>query len=126
MRRRISEVARFTRQPDAVAAFYAALLEHPIPASGQGAYHFSVDGVTLLVHPVGDGPPAPGWPADVDHIALEVDDLEAECERLRTAGYAVLGPARFPWGRSAYLYDPDGRMVELHAPIEPPSKPADA
>lgn len=41
---------------------------------------------------------------------------DAECERLAAAGYQVKGPTQFPWGRSAYLYDPDGRMVELHGP----------
>lgn len=75
-----------------------------------------MEGVNLFIHPVDDRPPAPGWPDDVDHIAFEVEDLDAECQRLAAAGYEVKGPTQFPWGRSAWLYDPDGRMVELHGP----------
>jgi catechol 2,3-dioxygenase-like lactoylglutathione lyase family enzyme len=99
-----------------VAEFYAAILDRPVPASGREAYNFEVEGVNLLIHPLDDQPPEPGWPEDVDHIAFEVEDLNAECERLAAAGYEVKGPTQFPWGRSAYLYDPDGRMVELHGP----------
>ena len=116
MRRRINEVARFTKQPGAVAEFYAGILGRSVPDSGWGAYNFEVEGVNLFIHPADDQPPAPGWPEDVDHIAFEVEDLDAECERLAAAGYQVKGPTQFPWGRSAYLYDPDGRMVELHGP----------
>lgn len=116
MKRRIDEVARFTRQPEAVAAFYAELLGRPPPEPDRDAYLFEVEGVHLFVHIAGEAPAALGWPDDVDHIAIEVDDLDAECERLAAAGYDIMGPADFPWGRSAYLHDPDGRQVELHAP----------
>src|SRR5258708_7112738 len=115
MRRRISEVARFTKQPRAVAEFYAGLLDRPHPGSDSDSYSFDVDGVALFVHMASEAEPLPGWPADVDHIAIQVEDLEAECERLRAAGYDLVGPSDFPWGRSAYLHDPDGREVELHS-----------
>src|SRR5438445_10421353 len=111
MRRRISEVARFTKQPQEVAEFYARLLDGPIPSSASNAYAFDIDGVTFFVAFAGDTAPQPGWPADVDHIAIRVEDLDAECERLRAAGYDLIGPTDFPWGRSAYLHDPDGREV---------------
>ena len=114
MRRRISEVARFTKQPQKVAAFYARLLDRPEPASPSDSFIFEIDGVTLFVHRASESAPDPGWPADVDHIAIHVEDLDAECERLRAAGYDLIGPTDFPWGRSAYLHDPDGREVELH------------
>lgn len=110
---RLKEVARFTRRPRAVAEFYAGVLGQPLTDAGQDVYKFDVAGINLIVHPADGRPPAPGWPDDVDHIAFEVEDLDAECERLAAAGYAVKGPTLFPWGRSAYLYDPDGRMVEL-------------
>jgi catechol 2,3-dioxygenase-like lactoylglutathione lyase family enzyme len=116
MRRRIDEVARFTTQPREVAAFYAALLDAPLPGSERDAYTFDVEGVYLFIHRAGEGPTEPGWPDDVDHIAFEVDDVDADCARLRAAGHEILGPSDFPWGRSAYLRDPDGRVVELHAP----------
>jgi len=36
------------------------------------------------------------------------------CEELRGRGFAFLvEPRDYPWGRPAYLRDPDGRLVEL-------------
>ena len=110
---KITEVARFTKKPAEVTAFYATILGTDAPP-GDSAM-FDIDGVTLLVHEASDDAPPPGWPADVDHFAIQVDDLDAECVRLRNAGFDVTGPTDLPWGRSAYLYDPDGKMVELHA-----------
>lgn len=118
MRRRLHEVARFTPQPRAVAEFYAVLLDRPVPSGlrGEETFNFEVEGVNIFVHPSDGAPPAPGWPEDADHIAFEVEDLEAECARLRAAGLEVHGPSDFPWGRIAWLYDPDGRQVEIHGP----------
>ena len=114
MKRRIDEVARFTRRPREVAEFYAGILDQPLPRDGSEVFNFKVEGVNLFVHLSDEAPPEPGWPPGVDHIALEVEDLDEECERLRRAGYEVEGPRDFPWGRSAYVNDPDGRLVELH------------
>ena len=113
-RRRIDEIARFTSQPREVAEFYSAILDTAVPDEGGGVFNFEVDGVNLFIHPTDDGPLEPGWPEGVDHIAFGVEDLEKECERLRRKGYIVGDPRTLPWGRSAYLNDPDGRMVELH------------
>jgi catechol 2,3-dioxygenase-like lactoylglutathione lyase family enzyme len=55
-----------------------------------------------------DGPP------NEDHVALGVEDLDAACAELRAHGVTLLvEPRDYPWGRSAYLRDPDGRLVEL-------------
>lgn len=113
MRRRINEIARFTKQPSEVAEFYAQILDREIPKSGE-AFSFEVEGVNLFVHPVGTSPSQPGWPVEEDHIAFEVEDLDLECKRLRSLGVRVQGPQDFPWGRSAYAHDPDGRLVEFH------------
>lgn len=99
-----------------MAAFYAAVLGEPAPEPGGDVYRFDAEGVQLLIHRKVERSAEPGHPRDVDHIAIEVGDLDGECERLRAAGYDVVGPSRFPWGRSAYLHDPDGRMVELQEP----------
>jgi catechol 2,3-dioxygenase-like lactoylglutathione lyase family enzyme len=57
---------------------------------------------------VDDGPP------NEDHFALAVDDLNAACDALVARGLILeLEPRDYPWGRSAYLRDPDGRLVEL-------------
>ncbi len=55
-----------------------------------------------------------GGPPNEDHFALAVDDLDGACEELRSEGVTFLvEPRDYPWGRSAYLRDPDGRLVEL-------------
>lgn len=55
-----------------------------------------------------DGPP------NEDHFAVGVTGLDAACEELRERGVGFLvEPRDYPWGRSAYLRDPDGRLVEL-------------
>jgi catechol 2,3-dioxygenase-like lactoylglutathione lyase family enzyme len=55
-----------------------------------------------------------GGPANEDHFAVGVSDVDGACDELRAHGLALLvSPRDYPWGRSAYLRDPDGRMVEL-------------
>lgn len=45
------------------------------------------------------------------HLAYEVDDIYATCERLRAGGVAILRPPRD--GRMAFIKSPDGQSVEL-------------
>ena len=45
------------------------------------------------------------------HLAYEVDDIYATCERLRAAGVAILRPPRD--GHMAFVKSPDGQSVEL-------------
>jgi lactoylglutathione lyase len=45
------------------------------------------------------------------HLAFEVDDIYATCERLRSSGVAILRPPRD--GRMAFVKSPDGHSVEL-------------
>jgi lactoylglutathione lyase len=56
-------------------------------------------------------------PGDGAVVVLEVDDTDAEVERLRE--HVVAGPVDRPdWGgRVAYLRDPDGHLVELFQQI---------
>jgi catechol 2,3-dioxygenase-like lactoylglutathione lyase family enzyme len=43
-----------------------------------------------------------------------VTDLDGSCAALAASGCTFLvEPRDYPWGRSAYLRDPDGRLVEL-------------
>lgn len=45
------------------------------------------------------------------HLAYEVSDIYATCERLRSAGVAILRPPRD--GRMAFIKSPDGHSIEL-------------
>ena len=45
------------------------------------------------------------------HLAYEVDDIYATCERLRASGVAILRPPRD--GHMAFIKSPDGHSIEL-------------
>jgi catechol 2,3-dioxygenase-like lactoylglutathione lyase family enzyme len=109
---RLAELALFTNDVAAVSAFYRELTGVAPVAEWPGGALFAVADAKILVHERSDamaeGPP------NEDHHALAVDDLDGTCETLRAAGLTFLvGPSDYPWGRSAYLRDPDGRLVEL-------------
>ena len=108
----VAEVALFTDDVAAVSAFYGELVGTLPVAAWPGGALFEVGGSKVLVHErsaaLEDGPP------NEDHFALAVDDLAASCDALRARGLVLLvEPRDYPWGRSAYLRDPDGRLVEL-------------
>jgi catechol 2,3-dioxygenase-like lactoylglutathione lyase family enzyme len=108
----VAEIALFTDDVGAATRFYAALLGADPVAEWPGGAIFAVGDGKLLVHEraaaMDDGPP------NEDHFALSVEDLGAAAEALRGHGLAFLvEPRDYPWGRSAYLRDPDGRLVEL-------------
>ncbi len=66
-----------------------------------------------LVHRPADGPVAPGG---CDHLAVQVDDLDATRVRLLATGLQP-GEVQLPGGlngpRTAWLVDPDGYRIEL-------------
>jgi catechol 2,3-dioxygenase-like lactoylglutathione lyase family enzyme len=108
----IDELALFTDDVPSVAAFYRELVGAAPVAEWPGGALFAIGEGKLLVHErtaaLADGPP------NEDHYAFTVGDLDGTCATLTASGFAfVLEPRDFPWGRSAYLRDPDGRLVEL-------------
>jgi catechol 2,3-dioxygenase-like lactoylglutathione lyase family enzyme len=110
--RALAELALFTDDVAATSTFYRGLLGTDPVAEWPGGTLFAVGDAKLLVHAraanMVDGPP------NDDHFALAVDDLDGACAALAESGLAFLvEPRDYPWGRSAYLRDPDGRLVEL-------------
>lgn len=57
------------------------------------------------------------------HVAYQVDDLYALCERLRSAGVTIHRPPRD--GHMAFVRSPDGISIELlqNGPALPPREP---
>ena len=106
---RVSEIAFFTSDVEATVGFYSKMLGREPDVRTDEAATFDVGGVTVFIHETVKS-------RDEDHIAFSVPDLDAACEELRAKGVHVRGPDDFPWGRSAYALDPDGREVELHEP----------
>ena len=101
----LAEIALFTDDVERLVAFYERVLGRPPSANWPGGATFDLDGVTLLVHVRGEA--SEGMPPNVDHFALRVPNVDGEAGRLGTEA------RDYPWGRSAYLEDPDGRIVEL-------------
>lgn len=108
---RLTELALFTVDVAGVTAFYERVLgTAPSDRSEQHAV-FQLGELVLRIHVAVD--PAPGDPPADDHVAFIVPGLDARAGELAAAGDTVDGPRDLPWGRSAYVRDPDGRLVEL-------------
>ena len=106
------EIALFTDDVERAKGFYERLVGGAPEAEWPGGAIFSAGSVKLLVHERAGA--MAGGPPNEDHIALGVADLDAACAGLREQGFSFLvEPRDYPWGRSAYLRDPDGRLVEL-------------
>ena len=101
----LTEVALFTDDVEGLVAFYRQLLAREPSTSWPGGATFDLDGATLLIHVRGEQ--AEGMPPNTDHFAVRVADVDA---RARELGTEVKS---YDWGRSAYVRDPDGRLVEL-------------
>jgi glyoxylase I family protein len=50
------------------------------------------------------------------HVALQVDDLDAVIDELRAEGVDISDASPVGTGRQAFLSDPSGNLVELHQP----------
>ena len=110
--RSLGEVALFTDDVEGASAFYCGLVGAAPVAEWPGGAIFAAGDGKLLVHERAaapdDGPP------NEDHFAIVVDDLDETCAALVSNGCGLLvEPREYPWGRSAYLRDPDGRLVEF-------------
>jgi len=55
-------------------------------------------------------------PANGQHFAVRVDDLDAVVADLRSHGVAVSDPSPVGKSRQAFVSDPSGNQVELHEP----------
>ena len=111
----VDDLAQSTR-------FYRDVFEMPVLNEDATSCAFRFPGVVINLLTVGSAPeliePAPvgqrGTPARM-MLTLEVDDVDAVCERLRAGGVEFLnGPMDRPWGpRTATFADPSGHCWEL-------------
>lgn len=106
----LTELTRFVDDVEAAVDYYEGFLDAEPVSAWPGGAVFDLGGPTLLLHETVEHDDAPGE----DHAAFAVEDVDAACERLEAQGIAVAWPpADYDWGRSAYLRDPAGNLVEL-------------
>ncbi|MBL8061724.1 MAG: VOC family protein [Anaerolineales bacterium] len=109
---KLIEIAKFTDKVAEVSSFYRQFLGVKPVAASPDMTIFINDGVKIFIHKIyeagtGDLPPE-------DHFAFAVEDVDKTCEDLQTRGLMVETPPNdYYWGRSAYLRDPDGQLIEL-------------
>ena len=109
---KLIELAYFTENVQQMANFYRSLLgADPVARSDDMAIFMSGQ-TKIFIHRKyvsAEGE----LPAD-NHIAFAVDDVDSTCETFIQQGMTLeVPPKDYYWGRSAYLRDPDGHMVEL-------------
>lgn len=108
----LSEVAYFTDNVKGLSNFYGTLLGAAPVAQSDGMAIFMVGKTKIFIHRnyepgEGDLPPE-------NHLAFTVEDVDTACQSLAQQGLAIeLPPRDYYWGRSAYLRDPDGHLIEL-------------
>jgi len=107
----LTVIALFTGDVDALTSFYARVLGVEPSERSSGYAVFALGVLVLRIHAAVE--PAPGDPPAEDHVAFSFDGLDAHVASLAAAGLELDGPRDLPWGRAAYLRDPDGRLVEL-------------
>jgi catechol 2,3-dioxygenase-like lactoylglutathione lyase family enzyme len=108
---RIAELALFTSDVPRLTEFYERILGQPPRSRSESHAYFDVGDTVIFIHFATDDSPhgAPGG----DHVAFAVADQDGLSAQLREVGLDVVGPKDFDWGRSAYVRDPDGRVIEL-------------
>jgi catechol 2,3-dioxygenase-like lactoylglutathione lyase family enzyme len=91
--------------------FYLAL-GGEIVYQNEGMAIIGFENVKLLIHARYE--PSEGDLPCENHIAFGTPNIDEEVNRLSSLGLIVeYEPADYDWGRSAYLRDPDGKLVEL-------------
>jgi lactoylglutathione lyase len=102
--------------------FYRDLIGIPFKFANDSYAEFATEGAKFalfarqhLPELIGRAAPAgeADWPQG--EVAFFVDDPDAEHDRLRGAGVAIIAPPTDrPWGeRTVHIADPDGNVIEL-------------
>ncbi|MEJ2262059.1 MAG: VOC family protein [Anaerolineales bacterium] len=109
---RLVEIAYFTDDVEKMTSFYRAFLGNDPVAASEGMAIFMVDQSKIFIHKnyeatEGELPPE-------NHTAYAVMDVDATYRTLTEKGLTIETPPKdYYWGRSAYLRDPEGHLIEL-------------
>ena len=109
---KLTEIAFFTDRVTEMASFYRRLLGTAPVAESDGMAIFMTGDTKIFIHR--SYVPAPGDLPPQNHVAFSVEDVDAECVTLTRQGLTLeVPPKDYYWGRSAYLRDPDGHLIEI-------------
>jgi catechol 2,3-dioxygenase-like lactoylglutathione lyase family enzyme len=109
---KLIEIAYFTDHVGNMASFYRCLLEREPVAESDGMAIFLIGDTKIFIHKTYS--PGAGELRPENHTALAVANVDAVCARLLAEGLALeISPRDYYWGRSAYLRDPDGHLIEI-------------
>jgi catechol 2,3-dioxygenase-like lactoylglutathione lyase family enzyme len=120
--KRVSAITLFTDDLAEAKRFYRDVFAMPVVHEDETSVAFAFPNVVINLVVLADAPeliaPAPvGGPGTPSRLLLtvQVDDVDAACERLRARGVNILnGPMTRPWGpRTAAFADPSGHCWEL-------------
>jgi len=107
-----SEIAFFTNDIKKMTDYYHRLLGKAPDVADEDIAIFTIGGVSLLIHT--NYTTSEGGLSSENHFAFSAKDLDAACAQLLEQGLSLeVAPRDFDWGRSAYLRDPDGQLIEL-------------
>jgi predicted enzyme related to lactoylglutathione lyase len=107
----IEGIVWYSEDLDRARAFYRDVLGLPLLLDEGHVIHFDAGTVRLAIHRC---PPGEGREAREGFLVFGVDDIAAAYEDLRKRGAVFLGaPAQRPYGRVAYLHDPEGHEIGL-------------
>lgn len=108
----LTEIAFFTDNVAALTAFYQNLLGVDPAVQSEGMAIFGAGQTKLFIHKTYE--PGAGELPPENHVAFTVKNVDDTCAELAQKGLVIeVEPQTYYWGRSAYLRDPDGQLIEL-------------
>src|SRR5437773_10986144 len=105
----IEGIVWYSEDLDRARAFYRDVLGLPLLLDVGHVIHFDAGTIRLAIHRC---PPGQRRDAPEGFLVLGVEDLAVVHEVLRLRGAEFLGlPVDRPYGRVAYLHDPEGHVI---------------